>query len=62
MTKQLGKLSWADFRYLMSLLNKAQEEAEEIENDGDDNKAKARLTVRRITRIRLALIDLGESK
>jgi hypothetical protein len=60
MTKQPGKLSRADFKYLMSLLNKVQEEAEkEIENDGN-NKAKARLTMRKITRIRLALIDFDE--
>ena len=61
MTKQPGKLSKADFKYLMSLLNKVQEEAEkEIENDGN-NKAKARLTVRKITRSRLALNDFDKS-
>jgi len=40
MTKQPGKLSRADFKYLMSLLNKVQEAEKEIENDGD-NKAEA---------------------
>jgi hypothetical protein len=61
MTKQPGRLLRADFKYLMSLLNKVQEEAEkEIENDGN-NKAKARLTVRKITRSRLALNDFDKS-
>jgi hypothetical protein len=61
MTKQPGKSLRADFKYLMSLLNKVQEEAEkEIENDGN-NKAKARLTVRKITRSRLALNDFDKS-
>jgi hypothetical protein len=62
MTKQPGKLSRADFKYLMSLLRKVQEEAEEeIENDGN-NKAKARLTMRKLTRIRLVLIDFDQSE
>jgi hypothetical protein len=61
MTKQPGRLLRADFKYLMSLLNEVQEEAEkEIENDGN-NKAKARLTVRKITRSRLALNDFDRS-
>ena len=46
MTKQPGKLSKSDYRYLMSLLSKSQAAAEEeVENDGE-NKAEARLTVR----------------
>jgi hypothetical protein len=62
MTKQPERLSRAGFRYLTGLLSKTEEKAEEeIENDGD-YKAKARLTVRRITRIRLASIDLDEPK
>jgi hypothetical protein len=61
MSKQPGRLLRADLKYLMSLLNKVQEEAEkEIENDGN-NKAKARLTVRKITRSRLALNDFDKS-
>lgn len=56
-----GKLSKSDYRYLMSLLSKAQAEAEEkIENESDD-KREAGLTVRRLMRIRLALIDLDKS-
>jgi hypothetical protein len=62
MTKQPGRLLRADFKYLMSLLRKVQEEAEEeIENDGN-NKAKARLTMRKLTRIRLVLIDFDQSE
>jgi hypothetical protein len=55
-----GKLSKSDYRYLMSLLSKAQAEAEEVIKSDGDNKREARLTVRRIMRIRLALIDLDK--
>jgi hypothetical protein len=61
MTKQPEKLSRARLKFLTNLLSKAQEAEQEIEND-TDNKAKARLTVRRITRIRLALINFNKSK
>jgi hypothetical protein len=45
----------------MSLLSKAQAEAEEVIQRNGDNR-QARLTVRRLMRIGLALIDLDESK
>lgn len=54
-----GKLSKSDYRYLMSLLSKAQAEAEEVIKRNGNNR-EARLTVRRIMRIRLALFDLDE--
>jgi hypothetical protein len=60
MTKQPGKLSKSDYRYLMSLLSKAQAEAEEVMENEGDNKREARLTVRRLMHIRLALIDIDE--
>ena len=57
MTKQPGKLSKKDLRFLMRLLDKAEEEENtEIEIDGD-NKAEASSALKRITRIRLAVID-----
>ena len=60
MTKQLVKISKNDLRFLRSLLNKADEEADtEIEEDSD-NKRAASLKKRQIMRIRLALIDLDK--
>jgi hypothetical protein len=59
--KPVGKLSRADYKFLMNLLSKAQAEAEEVIEIDGENKAEARLTVRRLTRIRLALIDLDEA-
>jgi hypothetical protein len=44
----------------MSLLSKVQAEAEEVIKSNGANKREARLTVRRIMRIRLALIDLDK--
>ena len=52
------KLSKNDLRFLRSLLNKAEEEADkEIEEDSD---RAASLKKRQIMRIRLALIKLGK--
>ena len=60
MTEQLVKISKNDLRFLKSLLNKADEEADtEIERDSD-NKRAASLKKRQIMRIRLALIDLDK--
>lgn len=48
-------LSKDDLQYLMGLLDKAEDEIE-TEGDGENNAA-ASLTRRRISRIRLALVD-----
>jgi hypothetical protein len=50
------RLSKDDLQYLMGLLDKAEEEIE-AEGDGE-NKISASLTRKRITRIKLALVDL----
>jgi hypothetical protein len=57
----IGKLSKSDYRFLMSLLSEAQSKAEEVIKSVDDNR-EARLTVRRIMRIRLALVDFDKPK
>jgi hypothetical protein len=55
-----GRLSKEDHKFLLNLLDKVEEEANtEIQIDGD-NKKEASLTVRRITRIRRAVIDLDK--
>ena len=61
MTKHSSKrLSKADLKFLLNLLNKAEEEAQtEIEIDGD-NKSEATTALKRISRIRLAVIDLDK--
>ena len=60
MTKLL--LSKDDYKFLMNLLDEAEEEANtEIRMNGDD-KAEATLTIERITSIRLAVIQLEGSK
>ena len=61
MTKHSSeRLSKADLKFLLNLLNKAEEEAQtEIEIDGD-NKSEATTTLKRISRIRLAVIDLDK--
>ena len=60
MPEQIMKLSKNDLRFLRSLLNKAEEEADtEIEEDSDKKRA-ASLKKRQIMRIRLALIELGK--
>jgi len=47
------RLSKADLRFLLNLLNKTEEEAQtEFEIDGD-NKSEAIAALKRITRIRL---------
>lgn len=52
------RLSKADLKFFLNILNKAEEEAQtEIEIDGD-NKSEATAALKRITRIRLAVIDL----
>jgi hypothetical protein len=56
-----GKLSKSDYRFLMSLISEAQSKAEEVIKSVDDN-IEARLTVRRIMRIRLALVDFDKPK
>lgn len=58
MTRRSELLSREDFKFLMKLLDKAEEESNsEIIIDGD-NKSEASLAVERITRIRLALTGL----
>lgn len=57
--KQPSKLSRKDFKYLMNLLDKAEEEVGAGTEAGGDKRASA-LTRRRIMRIRLALIDLNK--
>lgn len=61
MTKlPLGRLLKDDYKFLQSLLDKAEEEANaEIEIDGD-NKAEASSAIKRIRRIRIAVIDLDK--
>ena len=54
------RLSKEDLRFLMNLLDEAEEEANtEFRIDGD-NKAEAQLAIERINRIRSAVIDLEE--
>lgn len=54
------RLSKADLKFLLNLLNKAEEEAQtEIEIDGD-NKSEATTTLKRISRIRLVVMDLDK--
>ena len=54
------RLSKADLKFFLNILNKAEEEAQtEIEIDGD-NKSEATAALKRITRIRLAVIDLDK--
>ena len=61
MTKHSSeRLSKADLKFLLNLLNKAEEEAQtEIEIDGD-NKSEATAALKRIRRISLAVIDLDK--
>ena len=54
------RLSKEDHKFLLTILDKAEEEANtEIQIYGD-NKAEASLTIKRITRIRMAVIDLDK--
>ena len=54
------RLSKEDPRFLMNLLDEAEEEANtEFRIDGD-NKSEAQLAIERINRIRSAVIDLEE--
>jgi hypothetical protein len=54
------RLSKEDLRFLMNLLDEAEEEANtEFRIDGD-NKAEAQIAIERINRIRSAVIDLEE--
>ncbi|MGC2309345.1 MAG: hypothetical protein WA461_13150 [Nitrososphaeraceae archaeon] len=54
------RLSKADSKFLLNLLNKAEEEAQtEIKIDGD-NKSEATTTLKRISRIRLVVMDLDK--
>lgn len=54
------RLSKADLKFLLNLLNKAEEEAQtEIKIDGD-NKSEATTTLKRISRIRLVVMDLDK--
>lgn len=55
-----GRLSKADLRFLLNLLDEAEEEVvTEIAIDGD-NKSEATAALKRISRIRLAMIDLDK--
>jgi hypothetical protein len=55
-----NRLSKDDLRFLMNLLDEAEEEANtEFRIDGD-NKAEAQLAIERINRIRSAVMDLEE--
>jgi hypothetical protein len=58
MTKQTAKLSKKDLKFLMSLLDKAAEEVDDMIEMGGYNKRAASLRRRQIMRVRLALIDL----
>ena len=54
------RLSKEDHKFLLTILDKAEEEANtEIQIDGD-NKTEASLTIKRINRIRMAVIDLDK--
>ena len=54
------RLSKNDLRFLMNLLDEAEEEANtEIQIDGD-NKAEASLAIERINHIRMALVNRDE--
>ena len=54
------RLSKEDLRFLMNLLDEAEEEANtEFRIDGD-NKAEAQLAIERINRIRSAVMDPDE--
>lgn len=54
------RLSKGDLRFLLNLLDKAEEDSNtEIEIDGD-NKSEATTEMKRIRRIRLAVIDLDK--
>jgi hypothetical protein len=54
------RLSKGDLRFLLNLLDKAEEETNtEIEIDGD-NKSEATVAMKRIKRIRLAVIGLDK--
>jgi hypothetical protein len=55
-----GRLSKADLRFLLNLLDEAEEEVvTEIAIDGD-NKSEATAALKRISRTRLAVIDLDK--
>jgi hypothetical protein len=55
-----GRLSKADLRFLLNMLDEAEEEVvTEIAIDGD-NKSEATAALKRISRIRLAVIDLDK--
>jgi hypothetical protein len=60
MTKRPERLSTDDLKFLFGLLSKADDEAIEEIDAGGDNKAAAIETRKRITRIKLALIDLDK--
>jgi hypothetical protein len=60
MTEQPAKLSKKDLKFLMSLLDKAEEETDHMIEMGGDNKKAASLRRRQIMRIRLALTDLDK--
>jgi hypothetical protein len=55
-------LSKDDYKFLMNLLDEAEEEANTEIRIAGDNKAEATLAIERITRIRLAIIELEGSK
>jgi hypothetical protein len=62
MTQQPAKLSKKDLKFLMSLLDKAEGEADDMIEMDSDNKRVASLRRRQIMRIRLVLIDLHRSR
>jgi hypothetical protein len=59
MAPEPAKLSRKDLKFLMSLLDKAEEEADDMIEMGGNNKRAASLRRRQIMRIRLKLIDLN---
>ena len=59
MAAEPAKLSRKDLKFLMSLLDKAEEEADDMIEMGGNNKRAASLRRRQIIRIRLKLIDLN---
>jgi hypothetical protein len=57
MTQQPAKLSKKDLKFLTSLPDRAEEEADDTIEMGGDNKRAVSLRRRQIMRIRLALIE-----
>lgn len=59
MTNESSKLSDADFKYLIDILND-EEERQYVNIEIRDNLEVAKINLERLTRIRLALVDLKD--